>query len=319
MKGSAVTPTRRKVVDGESMLTFDDLRLLAKLPISVFIAWLLPPRYWMPIGSMIVGLDRHSQHQLSLRIGQVLGALSTPEQLQAVVRRHLTEIRLDQLAYLRSNAPGGWRPELILSGAEHLDTALARGAGVVLWIAPTVAAPLVAKMALHRHGTRAHHLSHPFHGLSSRTWLGRRVLNRLRTRVEDRYLAERVQLGRSNESFAALRRLAALLTQGRVVSVSVGRQGSRVAMAPFLDGRLHIASGAPALAARTGAALLPAMAWRTGPNAFTTRIYAPLTDVGDLDAVASAFARELATLALEHPDQIHWNHNSIQPTTSPAQ
>ena len=47
--------------------------------------------------------------------------------------------------------------------------------------------------------------------------------------------------------------------------------------------------------------------------------YAPLTDVGDLNAVTTAFARQLATLALEHPDQIHWDHNSIQATTGQAQ
>ena len=188
-------------------------------------------------------------------------------------------------------------------------------------MAPTVFAPLIAKRALHEAGFPLHHLSHPAHGFSSRSRVGR-LLNQLRTRVEDRHLAERVLLGQGNEAQAALRRIGALLRGNAVVSITVGRQGTRVADAALMGGRLQVASGAPHLAMRLGAALLPTTVWRTSAGGFVTRISRalPTGDDASLESVASGLAEILEDFAVAYPEQIHWGHNCIVavPPDNPA-
>ena len=76
-------------------------------------------------------------------------AAALAEPADRIAARHLAMLRLDQLGYLRSHAPGGWRADLTLDGLEHLHGALAAGRGAILWVAPTVFAPLLAKRALH--------------------------------------------------------------------------------------------------------------------------------------------------------------------------
>ena len=183
-------------------------------------------------------------------------------------------LRLDQLGYLRSHAPGGWRADLTLDGLEHLHGALAAGRGAILWVAPTVFAPLLASCAARGGLSPA-----PFEPSGPRflqpVAVGR-LLNQLRTRIEDRHLAERVLLGQGNEAQAALRRIGALLRGNAVVSITVGRNGTRVADAALMGGRLQVASGAPHLAMRLGAALLPTTVWRTAAGGFVTRIWPAL-------------------------------------------
>lgn len=62
-------------------------------------------------------------------------------------------------------------------------------------MAPTVHQWLLTKRTLAEAGYAVHHLSSYIHGFSIRSRLGEALLNPIRTRVEDRYLAERVRIG----------------------------------------------------------------------------------------------------------------------------
>lgn len=291
-----------------------DLRILAKLPLSAALAWLLPPHRWEKAARLTVG----PPDRLAEKIGQILGGDWAGRSAKDIAHAHQLMLRLDQLAYLRCHAPWTWRPRLSLCGSQHLAAARSAGKGMILWVAPTVAGSLVAKMTLHGNGIAVHHLSHPDHGFSRRTRLGRRLLNPLRTRIEDRFLRERVLLGEGNQSQAALRRLSSLLRQGEAVSITVGPHGSRVLSTPFGGGRLEVASGAPALAARTGAALLPVWVWRRADNSYATRIEAPLVPAGDQQAIVHALGRQLERFAQLHPEQVQWDHGCLNPPAAPV-
>ena len=290
-----------------------DLRVLAKLAPSALLAWLLPPRGW----EAAARLARAAPARLVAKIERVLGSEWAGRTATDIAQGHQRELRLDQLAYLRGHAPWRWRPRLSLRGTEHLAAARSAGRGAILWVAPTVAGPLVAKMTLHENDIGVHHLSHPHHGFSSGSWVGRRLLNPLRTQVENRFLRTRVMLGEDNQSQAALRRLTGLLRQGELVSITVGARGNRVTSAPFGRGRLQVASGAAALAARTGAALLPVFAWRCADGSYATRIEAPLPPADDHGALARALAGLLEAFARLHPEQVQWDHSAIQPPVTP--
>ncbi|MDX1540629.1 MAG: hypothetical protein R3349_04430, partial [Geminicoccaceae bacterium] len=238
--GGARRPPGRWIQSG-------DLGLMVKLPATALIAALLPPSRWERAAG---GLDRLAgwlgarnatiaPHEIAALI-QGQGVAAHPSAIYHGLRRNL---RLNQLYFVTSWLPRGWSPDLTVRGVEHLHTALAAGKGAVLWVAPFVFAPLVAKRALHEAGFAVHHLSRPGHGFSS-TRFGVAVLNPIRTRIEDRYLAERITIPASGETTAAVRKLRARLADNRPVSITFTSQGGRQVEAPFLAGRLRTAIGA---------------------------------------------------------------------------
>ena len=240
------------------------------------------------------------------------GATSSASPSRTSSAGYERNVRLLQAQYLRCHHPRGWRPDIRLEGREHLDRALGAGRGAIVWRAPFVFATLVTKMALHAAGYGLVHLSRLGHGYSP-TRFGVRVLNPVRTRAEDRYLAERVVIG-ARPLQAAMRTLARRLAANRVVSIAAGAQGVKTCAAPFLGGELRVATGAPNLALRTGAPLLPVFTVREGPGRFLTVIEPPL----EARARPPGASRRRRTLSrrlvarIEHharrwPDQFHWH------------
>ncbi len=323
----ASTPSaaKRKFPAGAAdapLMTATDARVLAKLPLAALAAWCLPERHWDGLAHGAAGLETRAIDRLARRIAAMAGPERLAEPAAVLARRQLAHIRLDQLCFLRSHRPGGWRPTLRLEGEQHLRAALAAGRGAILWVAPTVYQWLATKRALHAAGYAVHHLSSPNHGFSTASRLGIRLLNPIRTRIEDRYLAERVTLAADGGAQAALRRLTAVLRENGIVSITVAASGARSLTASFLAGSLRVASGAPHLAARTGAALLPVVTLRHG-DVFVTQIEAPLvrpeTEPADphLALLVGGLAARLEPRALAHPDQIAWRLDCID-TLPPA-
>jgi lauroyl/myristoyl acyltransferase len=239
-----------------------DLAVLAKLPPAALVAWLLPPRRWDGIAAVASGTGSQ----------QRAGGDATARSDEAALRANRL---VAQLQYLRSYRSEGWAEELRVEGQEHLRAALAAGKGAILWVMPFVFAPLVAKRSLAAAGVGIHHVSRVGHGFSP-TLLGRRVLNPIWTRVERRYLAERIVLPLEGVTPAATRHLVDLLHGNRVISITLGGNGAQIAHVPGFGRTLRVATGAPNLALRHGAALLPVSSVRTAPGRFLTTIEAPL-------------------------------------------
>jgi lauroyl/myristoyl acyltransferase len=189
---------------------------------------------------------------------------------------------------------------------EHLTAALGQGRGAILWDSHFQFAAVVTKMAMRRAGIDLHHLSHPRHGFSDSRF-GMRFLNPLRTRCEGRYVAERVVLSLDGP-VAAMRTLLKRLRGNAVVSIVVRGSGLHPCPAPFFDGRLAVATGAPDLAHRSGAALLPVFTVRQGGR-YVVAIESPLAiDVAAerhaaAAAAAAEYARRLEPHVAAHPGQ----------------
>jgi lauroyl/myristoyl acyltransferase len=246
-------------------------------------------------------------------IQRTLSARMTNLPPERILERLSGERILAILQLLRSYRPGGWNPPIRLHGTEHVEAALARGRGAILWVGMTVYADLVAKMAFHRAGFEVSHLSRASHGFSDSRF-GARCLNPIQTRVEDRFLRQRVSLS-SLGSRAALARLEERLAENGVVSVTVHRTARRPVAAPFLDGELVLAPGAAVLAQRSSAALLPVFAWRDEAEGLTIIIEAPLEVATDgdgrvlVEAVVRDYAARLAPHVLSYPGQwTGWLH-----------
>ncbi len=251
----------------------------------------------------------------SARVARLRGLAPDGPAAMAFLEDYLGNVRLAKLLVLHARRPLGWQPRLRLLGQEHLQHALAAGHGAVLWVAPFIFAPLAAKMTFHHAGYGVSHLSRFAHGYSQSV-LGARLLNPIRTGVEDRYLAERVRIGPDHQPQAALRILARRLRENRIVSITAGAGGSRVVDVPFLAGQMGLASGAPALAAQAGAALLPVMSLREPDGGFVSIVGAPLPAAGRSRgeahlAAAHGFAAVTAEAAQAHPAQFWWHADAL--------
>ena len=132
----------------------------------------------------------------------------------------------DRIATALAGATTRHGTDMEVDGLEHLQAALATGRGAVLWVMPLVFAPLVTKRSLAEAGIAVHHTSRLSHGFSP-TWLGQTLLNPIRTRIERRYLAERIVLPLEGMSAAASRHVLGLLRANRVVSLTLGVMARR--------------------------------------------------------------------------------------------
>jgi lauroyl/myristoyl acyltransferase len=288
-----------------------DLGLLGLLPALALLAWATPQRAWPVLADRAAGL------RLALRGARAAGEVA---RLEAVIgtrplgmtpaqcwRGQLANNYLAWMMLLRCARRGGWRPAVRLEGGTQIEAALAQGRGGVLWVAPFVFSDLVTKLALHEAGYAVSHLSRDTHGFST-TRFGRRLLNPIQTRVERRYVAERLVMS-DERTIGPLRALEERLRHNRLVSITVTASGRRIRLVRFLDGYIGVATGALALAWQTGAPLLPVFTRRGPDGRFVTRIEAPILADRTLkrepamDRMLASYVPLLEAAVLRSPDQ----------------
>lgn len=172
----------------------------------------------------------------------------------------------------------------------------------MLWVAPFVYGNLITKMAFFDAGIRLAHLSGPQHGVST-SLFGQRFLNPIWTNIEGRFLSERVIMTTA-EASGALRQLLRRVKANNPISITMGPHGARRHTPAFLRGRLILANGAPSLACRSGAPLLPVLTVRGDDGCWVTTIEAP-APVGrdDESGIADYCARVLESYVRRWPDQ----------------
>ena len=287
-------------------------------------AWFVKPQAW-PIICALMG-----------RLNVALNSARTRESLpQIEAVRHRQPDMLPALAiergfyagryeerflYLRWYRPGGGLPLIRIHGQEHVDRAEEADKGIILWAGNFAFNDLIAKIAWSELGLDVSHYTRPVHGFS-KTRFGVKVLNPVRTFVENKYLYERVSA--EQNTVAAMRVLRQRLDEGGAISITAGNRGRQLVEAPFLGGVLRLATGAPALARRSGAAILPVYTLRAEDGSFDVTIGAPLTSVeSDRDAFANdivaQYADQLAPYVRDFADQWRgWRYTTTSHSVPP--
>ncbi len=302
--------TRKKPV---RRISAGDVAVVALLPVQFFVAWCMPERLWRLIGRMIQPLAvplyvrsgvSHTKNLITTLIG---GRHKNADLNRKVIQEIALGEFISILEILRDYRPGGWQPEIKITGTHHLNNAHNLGKGTILWITYTHGAKLVSKMAIHRAGYSVSHLSRPRHGLSP-TRFGIRFLNRIQTTIENRYIAERIII-KDGEFQKAVRSLMARLRANKVISITVLRDAARPAEISFLSGRIILADGACRLSNRTGAALLPLFTYRDANGVYNVEIGAPIdarqakTEEESVLCAHRDYARWLERFVLAYPGQ----------------
>ena len=275
------------------------------------LAFATPERIWPGLTDRLAGLRLALRGERAAaevaRIEALAGTRPLGRSPAACWRAHTAHKYLAWMQLLRCYHPRGWPAAIRLEGGVEIDAALAQGQGAILWVTQFAFSDLVTKRALYQAGYAVSHLSRETHGFSA-TRFGRRWLNPIKTRIERRYLAERLVMS-EDHTVGPLRELALRLRQNRLVSITVAPTGRRTRPAPFLDGRIRVATGAPALAWQTGAPLLPVFTLREPDGALVTRVEpALLADrrldrAGAIDALLAAYGILLEAYVLRSPDQ----------------
>jgi hypothetical protein len=240
-----------------------------------------------------------------------------PQTSAREVMRHKIWLRLHLLEAYGLNRN---RPHADLFGARQIDHCARKGRGVLLWVSHFVHHALVTKRTLREDGRAIHHISRPEHGFSKTTF-GIHVLNRIRTRVEDRYSQQRLVLDEGLRYRGTLKRARRLLAEGRLCSVTAGAwEGYQLAYVPFLSGYLPLATGAISLCRICRADLLPVFTvWNDESGRFEVHVDEPLrVDEGtkNIDSAyetAAQYVERLLPWVQKYPGQWRDWHRILTP------
>lgn len=249
---------RRPIARGKpAFVTWADFKHAAELSYLLSQVLLTDESRWEQValsharGKRVIGFDA----SFAERAGKVLGVCMSPDQA-AELRMASTAARIEHhMQILKARCPGGWACPIDMQNTSVVDAALQRGEGIVLWVAHFAFNSLATKKAFGARGLNVHHLSRPEHGFS-KSRFGQAILNPIRAGAEDRYLASRLMIrGNPAGTMLAAHRL---LAKNAIVSITAGDwEGSSLASVPFGEVWLPLATGAPALAFSSRAALLP--------------------------------------------------------------
>jgi lauroyl/myristoyl acyltransferase len=262
-----------------------DVQDVATLACQAICAWIVPERHWFRLCRRFARLEmrwhKDRSRRSCARIEAACRGQAMPLDPVEVEAERIAGRYYERLIIFGACRLGGWTPRVELHGRERLDQALAGGRGAILWVSDFSASALVAKIGLHSAGIAITHLSRPTHGFS-RTAFGIRFLNPLRSRVEGRYLQDRIVIESDDQARDAMRRLRSTLQENGVVSITVGAWARRTQLVPLLSGRITYATGPVHLARVSGAPLLPVFTVRDEDETFHVHIgpalEVPVTD-----------------------------------------
>ena len=286
---------------------FTDVAHVVRLSVLALVAWILPSRAWPPLATLFASINaRIRPAEMKRMTAEIAGALGdrAPRPPADIAQEGLAALYEDWLQLLRDYRPDGWRPETRIENANRIDAALSQGKGVILWVASFVFSSHITKMSLKRAGYAVTHLSRPTHGFS-RSRFGIRALNPIQTRIEDRYIGERVEI-QEDRPTDALRVLHGRLRGNGVVSITLNDETEHMLPAPFLAGTASIPRGPAELARMTGAVILPVCTVREERWRYTTHIGEPIAAPGlrgvEHDrAIARGLAAWLEPIILDYP------------------
>lgn len=207
-----------------------------------------------------------------------------------------------------------WAVRTEVVGVEHVTNAQDQGRGVVFW-GMSFCGTLFPKIALQNAGVALTQLSSADHGAwYPLTLLGKWVAGPLHCLPEGRYLAERIRMPVDGSSKYLFRVGKVLKGKGAVWIAGERTRAKKLQVAELLGREARFPVGAPLLARRYNAALLPVHTERLGRFHYRVVIEAPVELDNDLDRdvmvkqAVENYTDRLAARLRKKPGDWDWNH-----------
>ena len=284
-----------------------DVLTLAKLLVEGIVSWIVPVEWLWSISQGIgrcLTLRRRGKNPPGDVIGGVIAAHDAPSAAHVIFAQYRDHRREARLLALALNRPGRrWQPRVRLQGLDHLRASLEQGSGTILWVSGFAHSYIIPLMALHKAGFAVHQLSRAQHGFSPSPF-GVRWLNPLWTRIERRFLAERVVII-NDDAGPALQLLRERLRANCIVWIAVRPMARRLIHVPFLRGTICLPTGPLHLARMSRAAILPVFTIRASDGAYNVTIERPLDVDRDVTytTAAQSYVSMLEPYVIAHPEQ----------------
>jgi len=232
---------------------------------------------WLGYVSIPERRQRAAEH-LAIAFDGQLSAQAT----QKIIHEYCREIWREALSLLPKAGDRAVLRQAKIEGWEHLESALAKGNGAILWEASMFGSRNLSKQILRAKGVAVHqvhaegHLGWTGIALRSGTWLRRRVI----VPTIQRWMASLVEgivwLRRGQSVAVAKVLLDVLKRNGVVCSAADGTWGARLAIVQHLGRPKGFATGMVSLARISGAALLPLFCVQNGEGMPTLTIGPPI-------------------------------------------
>ena len=230
--------------------------------------------------------------------------------IQAARDYWLTRIEV-RYGEARGSGLRGWKPRVSIDGMGHINDALARGQGVILWRVSFTSATVV-NWAMFAEGHRMVHLSSEGHRQANTSWWTRRVAAPFYTRSEAMWLDRRV-IRPANDNLSYLRELKEALAANEIVTIVGDLTGAlHTEQHKIGNADRKIPTGAPSLAYATGASLHTCVPLREGPFRYRL-VIGPDLGVASMGTKREARRRATAAFAAvveqnlrDHPESSMW-------------
>lgn len=250
----------RLAVKGPRLFEGSDIRETILLGLSVLTTKTCPIEKWTNVVDKIHRLERRKAGRYShfrSRVIAFFGPDADDAFAEALWHAHRTARHRRRMQVVAHRYLTDYRPEIRLEGQQHLDAALARGKGAILWFDSFVHHPVIGKRPFADAGYVSWQLSSLDHGFS-RSKFGHAFLNPVQLSVEARYVDGRIAFNGSTAVAATREARQRLAANGIVRITNNAYIGRRVVDVPFgAAAWLSVATTPLNLSHKCGAALLP--------------------------------------------------------------
>lgn len=312
---------RQIILQNHPLTDGKDLGTCILLMFVTFVSWLTPERLWhfftVTMARMYLFIFQKAVRSRIETIGKICGdrlKITDARKIEIERKAKLFEARFQ---YMREYRPGGWKPCFHIYGKQHIENALERGQGAILWIAPFHFVELAIKKGLAQRGFNLTYLSDYRHGLST-TRFGLKFLNPLWKKAENKYLHERIVI-QPDGQLGYLRTLEKRLRQNALVAMgSIPSKGQKTIPTKILNGTFPFPPGAASLALATKASLLPVFLIQRSPGELKLTIEAPINIPSkknrheNIDIIMDKFSGLIEDYVIQYPTSFRfWDHGKV--------
>lgn len=276
------------------------------------------------MGRLAFTTSGEKTRRIKTNLARVYGDRIEPKQLDRIARGSLDDFWREMLSWSYGAEANLAPARLQVVGLEHLNNALARGKGVVLWDSNGFGRRVLAKKLLFREGFVIHQIHGPnnlggFLTDNPRATQARREwVKTFFDRREQAFVASQIDLPASDAMEYTRTMMHRLTANGILSAAGDGSAGHKHVAIDFLGYPTLFATGLVSMARLTGAAILSLFCFK--PNdTIRLEIGAPLEIPRDMErdaaqrAVLVQYAARLEALVRAYPEQYRNWHLTANP------